>query len=565
MAKTGQWLSFKAAFGATVFSDTEIIAWKNRLEAKLHRLGNFLAVLETDPELEMEVAALDLALKSLRGDLELAHTRYAKASARSDKDGRTAAIQDFKEVEARAKQARLTYEPLARRALLADPAGVTALPEGREYADRLVAGVSPLTAKEDTKALMATLIQGRFGLDQLVGDLSAKKLKATYTLLALMPEAHTRDNDAFEVLELHSGAPSGFYVERERRAVVYSRDVDPLHSDSYVPGDTGDTVPAPYQHKGRRQNIFNHTLLHEIGHAVDSSTGTMKDHGREAAFGGWETVQEEIIAQAFVEEHGLCAAFPELPAELLRFYAVDCVEHGEAADAKLEALWAKLAARASSTPDPSRMVTNKKVRPVLELYARYEDPEDEEHVWPATPGDRELLLSSGMLSAISQAERFSPGTSLDDGKAAAYRNAASLMFRRGGGQAPEAAFLSAAQEAVRALREDFSGPVPDITAVKAHATIRLCKEYAGLQGLWERGGEGARRFTAGRWVYARSSDRLKYRYLASERQKAVTRYQWNAPGEWFAELYALYMADNLKPTHPAVPLFLSDLGEPLAL
>jgi hypothetical protein len=41
-------------------------------------------------------------------------------------------------------------------------------------------------------------------------------------------------------------------------------------------------------------------------------------------------------------------------------------------------------------------------------------------------------------------------------------------------------------------------------------------------------------------------------YDAAARKQGLTGYQFRAPGEWFAELYAAYKAKMLKPSHPAV-------------
>lgn len=40
-------------------------------------------------------------------------------------------------------------------------------------------------------------------------------------------------------------------------------------------------------------------------------------------------------------------------------------------------------------------------------------------------------------------------------------------------------------------------------------------------------------------------------YLASERSKGITGYQFRAPLEWFSEMYAAYYSKKLKPGHPA--------------
>jgi hypothetical protein len=41
-------------------------------------------------------------------------------------------------------------------------------------------------------------------------------------------------------------------------------------------------------------------------------------------------------------------------------------------------------------------------------------------------------------------------------------------------------------------------------------------------------------------------------YAAAERAKGITGYQFRAPAEWFAELFAAYHHKKLKPNHPAV-------------
>ena len=42
-------------------------------------------------------------------------------------------------------------------------------------------------------------------------------------------------------------------------------------------------------------------------------------------------------------------------------------------------------------------------------------------------------------------------------------------------------------------------------------------------------------------------------YALAARKQGIHGYQFRAPGEWFAELYAAYYSDKLKPSHPFVP------------
>jgi hypothetical protein len=53
-------------------------------------------------------------------------------------------------------------------------------------------------------------------------------------------------------------------------------------------------------------------------------------------------------------------------------------------------------------------------------------------------------------------------------------------------------------------------------------------------------------------IYHESYPRIWVSYLASERKKGLTGYQFRSPGEWFAELYAGYRSGKLGPRHPAL-------------
>ena len=84
------------------------------------------------------------------------------------------------------------------------------------------------------------------------------------------------------------------------------------------------------------------------------------------------------------------------------------------------------------------------------------------------------------------------------------------------------------------------------------------------QNPWANGTACRTAITAGGFViegrvYHEGYDGYWYSYLAEKRKQGVTGYQFRAPGEWFAELYASYGNRKLKKSHPAVTLFLGKM------
>jgi hypothetical protein len=69
--------------------------------------------------------------------------------------------------------------------------------------------------------------------------------------------------------------------------------------------------------------------------------------------------------------------------------------------------------------------------------------------------------------------------------------------------------------------------------------------------VWWRDGESRKIAIKGR-IYHEAYDGLWVSYLEAARDKGITGYQFRAPGEWFAELYACHHSNKLKPGHSAL-------------
>jgi hypothetical protein len=88
---------------------------------------------------------------------------------------------------------------------------------------------------------------------------------------------------------------------------------------------------------------------------------------------------------------------------------------------------------------------------------------------------------------------------------------------------------------------------PEETAVKGWIDgIRVNK------GLWWNGPQ-SKALAVGTRVYQEAYENWWISYDLEARKRGIHGYQFRAPGEWFAELYAAYYSDKLKPSHPIVP------------
>lgn len=83
---------------------------------------------------------------------------------------------------------------------------------------------------------------------------------------------------------------------------------------------------------------------------------------------------------------------------------------------------------------------------------------------------------------------------------------------------------------------------------KAEAWVRGIRVGAAL---WNHASRSKQHAIGGRVYHeAYAGDWVSYEFAA--RAQGITGYQFRAPGEWFAELYAAYYCKKLKPSHPAM-------------
>jgi hypothetical protein len=83
------------------------------------------------------------------------------------------------------------------------------------------------------------------------------------------------------------------------------------------------------------------------------------------------------------------------------------------------------------------------------------------------------------------------------------------------------------------------------------AVDEWCAKVRSLNLWWD--GSGSKAVAIGGRVYQLAYKTPKWvSYELAARSKGIHGYQFRAPGEWFAELYAAYYSGMLKPEHPSV-------------
>ena len=86
---------------------------------------------------------------------------------------------------------------------------------------------------------------------------------------------------------------------------------------------------------------------------------------------------------------------------------------------------------------------------------------------------------------------------------------------------------------------------------KAYDEFDRWHRLATSDGVYERQGDCETITIANKTIYHEAYPREWVSYNAAARKQGLTGYQFRAPGEWFAELYAGFKANKLGPKHPA--------------
>ncbi|MCB9745983.1 MAG: hypothetical protein H6740_25635 [Alphaproteobacteria bacterium] len=540
-----KWDRFKAGFGSLSSRRDTWVQMIDDLRGELTRMGDMLDSINADtaqPLIFRRTSALQ--------QFEVAKTMYSTADTDTK---RKAAITKLEGIE----QDAFTLLKDIKAALRLDPSGLMGQVGGKEMLDELVGEIKWDKNRTTDKDFAKSALKARYGLTSLAvptGKQERKSLKALYTILGTLPDDHVRTNDSLKVLK-HKLRPetdreanfAGVYRATEQEIELIERDVE--DSGTHAP-DCEECTDPRYKPTGSIEGFVG-TTTHEVGHAVDDKHNIMDSQSGadKVTYGGWVAEDSRSVAKALGTRDGFLAAFNNLPEDfLLRFLSGVLV--GQTLDMR-KRMWTESADSVSVLPSKQSLMDNAEIVK-QDLVRQGHDTDDD---WPELSGRKELY-SGAKIALISTLSAIVDQNAKKSARVVGGRVLELILVFK---KAKSAAIDQALDEFGR-----YTSEVPDWVAMEGHDATKLCawiyeEGFKGSKGLWGKGKAGADKTKVGNRCYTVTNNGDFYSYHYPNRQQGVSNYQFNAPPEWFAELYMYYFNGKLPDSHPAVDAFLSGL------
>jgi hypothetical protein len=420
----------------------------------------------------------------------------------------------------------------------------------------------------DSGATYRLAIKQMYGMDVKPSSVMGFPYEQFLDTLAMIPPDHARNSGMSEVVGEYLGlSTGGDYLdsgEGDRSGQVGGRiRINPVinfnvFGKAYKDPETGEKV---------RIDNWKATTLHEIGHAMDAAHGLMKSHGKEGGCGGWEEQSPLVYVQPQYQQfktnlakHGITEA------SYVSRIGGDAFDYAAA-----------VVATGSKKPED--------VRPPIEKF--WNSVYDGEY-YPTTQF-AELDARVQLAEAGAQVLGIQLGFAFPDVRAPADFDTARTDFMQRGQNVRHLDNLT--QRPAIVDPTEFNARLKDLAekpVTKAQAVVDwMNNAVKAFKDSLERQKTELKTRTVTRWTdaviaslpepvdlkpylagdkpwntdlskvtiggqrashEAYSGDSKWWRYSSADRQGTfVSDYQWRAPGEWFAELYAISWFKKVEP------------------
>ncbi|WP_207478932.1 hypothetical protein [Arenibaculum pallidiluteum] len=371
-----------------------------------------------------------------------------------------------------------------------------------------------------SRRIATTAMLKRFKIKRLEGTPTSKAPARFYKLMAGLPEDHTFANNALNVFEMNKGLSGIRKFLEDGNYYQAGRVVINLPASSHLPFPRKDANRKSTWFEG-----FAFATLHEIGHAVDTKNGIMAGNRGLAKFGKWEDLDSDRAAEKIGAAMGFFDAFPSEVKGGLKCYLKNVLEGSEPEIGVVynEIKLANNTAHSCMDRVSAAARTMKKTKFVAAYQDLLTTMEDPSSALQAARTDCKLTTKEAVELTRRVVE---DGLTVDE----------------------------AAEAMDQALRATLI-PMPriDERAVSAHPAVERCRairKASKSKVLYMKGPSEAAKVAIGDRVYIESYPGDWWSYSLAKRQETqVSDYQWRAPGEWFAELYAMYYLGKLAKGH----------------
>lgn len=402
------------------------------------------------------------------------------------------------------------------------------VPGGTGVLDDLVADLKGNAKSTESQDFVKNAMLARFDIKTLSGTLNKKSLPHLYKVLTMIPESHARNNPKLADIEMHVGDGGAAYTGGKVTLNCLLDEDDSFWEDQFV-CDPADGMDPSWRADGEDHSRFDCTTLHEIGHAVDDNMRFMKDRAGDDFYGGWERLTTDQVAQMVCSKSGFFTRWKKYPESILRKMVVKCLDGGVKRDA-----WELEKAYADKAPTVTELLNDPGVKHAEKRRSEWENLDD----LPSEANDELGKAKSGFKSGLQ-------------------KNTAEIIIRM---------ILLKRVKADDAIDEVLSELKGTPAAPSEQEWDTFMKDplftwcvTARKYDSWKLGAAHAKDVAKMDGNCYTRDKKGWFKYSFAARAKGISKYQFNAPAEWFSELYAAFYLKKLTTAHPDYKWMLKDV------
>jgi hypothetical protein len=401
---------------------------------------------------------------------------------------------------------------------------LAAMTGGGQVIDAMIADMGSKVTTDQDKEFIEKAILARYQIAGVEGGrLTNKGLPQLYKVLGMVPESHARNNPKLKNINLTAGDGSGDYSGG--KLVLNINRSEHFKKDTQFDFDPEDGANPNWLAKGDPHTQFDSCTLHEMGHAVDDTMNFMDKRAGVASFGGWKRVDVAAIAKLAAANLGFIAAFKDQFSEdVLQLMVEDALK-----GIPSRSFWIVEKEKKDAAPSRDALLQDRGILAAEQLRLDLaNDP-----VWDEAKKAKAFIGQGNCKPAFTVQRQKDLANEIID----AIVNKEIEMTRA----------VDAALD--RLARVTDPPDEQNYNLLLAHPIFEWCAK-ARTGDAWKFGASHAKA-VAKMDGNAYTCDKSGwFQYDMAVRSKSISKYQFNTPAEWFAELYAAFYLKKLPPAHP---------------